>query len=512
MVSQPSTGPKILVKRLQVIGNTLVDQTKLQPVLDRYQGQELTFSELEVLVSDLAEVFRDAGWTVRAYLPEQDVVDGLVRVQIVQARFGQVRHEGEIPKPATSATLKAIIQAHQSSGTYLSAAAIDRALLIADDISGVYVSGNLQEGEQESETDLFIKASNKPRIEGNATVDNTGSRGTGPSRRVLNLNANSIVGAGDQVSTNWTETKASRYARIGWTLPVGMDGLKLGVNKSHLYYSVLQFQETVAPTGTSDTLGIEASYPLLRTRSQNLYVSFAIDEKQFTNYSEGEIKSDYSNRAKSLSVFGNSFDNWGGGGSNTGSLSFSNGLMNLDNSPNAPEVAVTTLTAGAYRKIRYAISRQQVLASDWSLYGSLSGQRALAGKNLDSSEKFYLGGSSGVRAYPSSEAGGGHGQMLNLELRWQVTARMLLTGFYDIGHVTMYPAKNLQDVTALNAYSLKGRGLSMAWQSEKGANFKVTVAKRIGQNPNANIETGNDSDGSLVKTRVWALLNLPFNF
>jgi hemolysin activation/secretion protein len=144
------------------------------------------------------------------------------------------------------------------------------------------------------------------------------------------------------------------------------------------------------------------------------------------------------------------------------------------------------------------------------LYGSLSGQVSRAGKNLDSSEKFYLGGSSGVRAYPSSEAGGGKGVMGNIELRWQPDARLMLAGFYDIGHVVMYPAKNLQDVTALNQYSLKGAGFSAAWQFDNGAALKVIWARRIGDNPNANIETGKDLDGSLVRTRLWTSFNLPF--
>jgi hemolysin activation/secretion protein len=501
---------KIVVQRFQINGNTLVPESKLQPLLERHQGQDMSFSEIEAMVSELTEIFKDAGWIVRAYLPDQDVLNGVVHIQIVQARFGQVLMDGEIPKPATPESLTRIIQSQQTSGTFLNSPAIDRALLIADDISGVYVNGNLKEGEQDSETDLVLKATPKPRIDGSALTDNTGSRGTGINRLMVSLNINSVVADGDQISNIWTETKASRYGRVGWTLPVGTDGLKIGANTSHLAYSVLQFEGAFAPTGTSDTKGMEASYPLIRSRSQNLYASFAMDEKHFKNYSEGQVKSDYQSRTKSLSFYGNSFDDWGGGGSNTGNLTFVNGFMNMDGSPNAAEVALTTQTGGAYRKIRYALSRQQVLVPEWSAYGSVSGQRARAGKNLDSSEKFYLGGSSGVRAYPSSEAGGGNGVMGNLELRWQMQPRLMLASFYDVGHVTLYPSLNQQDVTALNSYRLKGRGFSLAWQSEEGMSFKMILARRIGNNPAANIETGKDLDGSLVRTRLWSSLTLPY--
>jgi hemolysin activation/secretion protein len=171
---------------------------------------------------------------------------------------------------------------------------------------------------------------------------------------------------------------------------------------------------------------------------------------------------------------------------------------------------VTTQTAGAYRKIRYALSRQQVLAPEWSVYGAVSGQRSRGGKNLDSSEKFYLGGSSGIRAYPSSEAGGGNGLMGNFELRWQLQPRLMAASFYDVGSVTLYPGLNQQDVTALNKYTLKGKGYSLSWESEDGVAIKMIWARRIGANPAANIETGKDLDGSFVEKRLWASVTVPF--
>jgi hemolysin activation/secretion protein len=341
-------------------------------------------------------------------------------------------------------------------------------------------------------------------------MDNTGSRGTGASRFAYNLNFNSLFQIGDQLSGNTIQTEASQYLRFGWKVPVGLDGWTVGANMSQMRYRALQFQETVAPTGTSDTQGLEGVYPVIRSRSKNLYLSLALEDKRFLNYSEGQLKSDYSSRLRTLSFYGNSFDELGGGGANSGSIAFVNGYLNLDQSPNASEIATTTLTAGSFNKIRYALSRQQMLTSELSLIGSISGQVSSGGKNLDSSEKFYLGGSSGLRAYPSSEAGGGKGVMANLELRWQFLPDITLSTFYDAGHVVMYPSKNLQDVTALNEYSLKGRGISVAWQADDGATLKLILARRVGTNPNANIETGKDLDGSLIKNRAWIALNVPF--
>lgn len=65
---------------------------------------------------------------------------------------------------------------------------------------------------------------------------------------------------------------------------------------------------------------------------------------------------------------------------------------------------------------RFALLYLQAFNQGWSLYANLEAQSA--DKNLDSSEKFFLGGAQGVRAYPLGEAAGDEGAMATLELRY----------------------------------------------------------------------------------------------
>ena len=157
------------------------------------------------------------------------------------------------------------------------------------------------------------------------------------------------------------------------------------------------------------------------------------------------------------------------------------------------------------------MSRQQQLDSSVSLYTALSGQWAQ--KNLDSSEKFYLGGSTGVRAYPSSEGGGSKGQLLNIELRWQLPEGLNLVGFYDHGQVTQNVNNNYSGAPELNRFSLKGAGLSLGWRHASGLNLQATYARRIGQNPNAitnDVNRGADQDGTLHRDRFWLTASVAF--
>ena len=506
---QAKTGIIVTVKSFRFVGNTLVSNKKLTPVVASYLNRPLDFTQLQAAAAAIANAYREAGWIVRAYLPAQDIADGIVTIQIVEAVFGGIHINGDNPQRMSRDQIMRIFEAQQKVGMPLSADKLDRALLLADDLPGVTVGGILSEGRKERETDINLKLGDEPLAVGEVGADNTGARSTGSNRVTVNLNLNSPFKHGDLVSANVVHTQGSDYLRLDGNVPIGPDGWRTGINASALNYRLVAPEFTsLDANGTSDTVGLEATYPIIRSRLKNLYLNVNADNKTFNNLSSGAITTSYKADTLALGIEGNLFDNLWGGGANSASISLVDGVLNLDGSPNQAADATTTQTAGQFSKIRYSASRQQVITEKVSFFGSITGQQA--SKNLDSSEKFYLGGATGVRAYPANEAGGAEGQLANLELRWRLPRGFSFSGFYDYGQITINPNNNFTGASALNEYSLKGAGLSLAWQSEKGSTIKASYARRIGDNPNP-AATGTDQDGSFVRDRLWLWVTIPFS-
>ena len=504
----PPSGLIVNVKAFHFAGNSLIGSEQLAAVLATYLNRPLDFTQLQAAAAAVANAYREAGWIVRAYLPAQDIVDNIITIQIVEAVFGGVKLEGKPPLRINTAQLLDLFAAQQKTGEALNADALDRALLLADDLPGVAVTGSLQQGAQERETNLVIKLADEALLLGDVALDNTGARSTGSERLAANLNATSPLGFGDLLSVNALHTQGSNYLRLGYTAPLGSDGWRVGANASVLNYKLISPEfAALDGKGSSSTTGIELSYPVIRSRLKNLYFSANADRKSYDNQSNGASTTVYKTDSLSLGLSGNLFDNLGGGGANSASLVLSSGQLKLDGSPNQAADAASTQADGHFNKLRYSASRQQVLTDEFSLFAALSGQ--WAGKNLDSSEKFYLGGANGVRAYPSSEAGGALGQLLSVELRWRLAQGFNLTGFFDAGQVSVNANNNFTGAPMLNDYSLKGAGLALGWQSSAGLNLKATWARRIGDNPNPT-STGNDQDGSFVKDRVWLTASMAF--
>jgi hemolysin activation/secretion protein len=497
----------VIANAFQFSGNTLLSTPRLARAVAGFIGRPLGFADLQNAAIAVATAYRKAGWVVRVYLPQQDITSGVVTIQIIEAKFGTVRVDGQAKRVSID-RLKRMVDRSQAAGTPVNADALDRALLLIDDLPGVHATGSLSEGGTQGETDLVLAVKDGPQVTGDVTADNAGARFTGAARIIADASLNSPFGLGDRAEAVLLHSQGSDYQRVAYSLPVGSRGWRVGVNASHLTYDIVTREfRALDVNGKSTTVGLEASYPLLRARLANLYVSVNLDDKHFDNKSSGVTSTRYSIQNASVGLYGDSFDDLGGGGSNNVGATLVQGHDDLAGSPNEAADALTTDTAGSFRRFNLSASRHQFITEHVSLYTSLSGQAS--SKNLDSSEKFYLGGASGVRAYPANEGGGAEGLLLNLELRARLPSNFNATGFFDWGTVHINKDNNIIGAATPNTNTLKGAGVSIGWTANFGLNIKATLARRIGNNP-VPTSTGDDQDGSLTKNRIWLQASLPF--
>ncbi len=502
------------VDRFAFEGCTRLSAEQLEAIVAPYQGRQYDLDQLRQIADIVVDAYRDAGWLVRVSLPKQEVKDGVVTLRIVEATFGKTLVQGSQSR-LDPAVLQAMVEAAQATGQPVQAQSIDRALLLLDGIPGLNVVGNLIEGEQPGQTDLLLGVANRAGVNGDVTLDNTGSRSTGANRVLANLNVNSPLGLGDQIQLTGLKTQGSDFERLAWSAPVGVNGLRAGVHATRLAYKLVGDFASLNAHGSAMANGLDLSYPWLRSQSQNVYMSASYDAKRFDNNANGASASRYGLGVLNLALSASQSDDWQGGGLNNFSLGLSQGKVNLAGSANQATDASGPATAGSFSKLRAGLSRLQAISPSLNGYVALNVQRA--NKNLDSSERLYLGGAGGVRAYPTSEGGGADGQLLTAELRQQLDVGLTFTGFYDYGQVKAFKhntwangSGNLNSGTSPNDITLKGYGVSLAWTPQASTEMRATLARRIGSNPLATTGTGMDGDGTLTLTRLW--LNATYSF
>jgi hemolysin activation/secretion protein len=502
--AQPKTvrsgGATVIVTKFKWIGNSLYADPVLNRLTASAIGQPMDFAQLEEVAMAVANHYRAAGYVVQTKLPTQDIANGVVTIEVIEAKFGKVLMDRTTAKRVDAARIQATIEAFQPAGAYLNANNIDRAMAVLSDLAGIRVQGQLLPSAETGQTDFLVSMQDLPAVAIDTTADNAGARSTGQERISLALTLNSPLRLGDQLMAHAMTSKGSDYLRAAYRWPLGHAGWTMGINGSRMNYSSNLTTESAGVvsqlhlTGRADVVGLETMYPLARRNRYKLDAVIAWDVKKYTNQRDAQVDSMYETRSLNAGFQGQFLDAYAGGGFSTWQVTGTGGELTKKQG---------SLNEGRYYKLKYNFTRTQEMAPRWSWYAALNGQASKT--PLDASEKFYLGGMNGVRAYPSSEGGGSVGQLLNLEMRYRLGSNSTLFAFYDQGQVVVDPAST----AALNRWGLKGYGLGYGFVSAKGINLKAMVARRLGSNPNPT-STGQDQDGSLVLNRFWLSASVPF--
>ena len=86
-----AAGTKFAVNSLQVTGETRFSAAKLVAVSGFQPGQQFTLYDLQVMAAKITNYYNQRGYFVaRAYLPPQDITNGVVTIAVIEGRYGQV--------------------------------------------------------------------------------------------------------------------------------------------------------------------------------------------------------------------------------------------------------------------------------------------------------------------------------------------------------------------------------------------------------------------------------------
>lgn len=501
----------VFVREIRVEGSTHFNDAELRAVVADYFGRDLTLADLEAAALAVADYYRQHDLLARAWLPEQAVRDGVVTIRVLEGRFGQVDLDASTSSRLSADIARNRILYRAPVGEPLRPSAVDEAVAVLNETPGVVAKAALKPGRNLGETDVALKLEDMPLVSGLVMLDNAGTRSTGSARALGAVSLNNALGVGDQATINAVRSQYSTYGRLALSVPVHESGLTLGVNGAKLDYSLGESFTALDADGYAYTAGLTASYPIRRQQTFALTAMAGYDHKRLVNRALDIRTSDTRINAINAGLATTVADDWLGGGINQGSLTLllgradlaaNAGILQTDQS--GPKVN------GNYGKLLLSAARAQKLDDDTELGLSVAGQ--WSGRNLDSSEKFALGGSQGVRAYPSTEANGDEGAVAQLELRGRIDDSLQVAGFADSGVVRLN--KNAyadwQSVEGQpNIYWLHGIGVWVAWKPLDNLMLRGVLAQAIGPNPGHDAN-GNDSDGLHRRPRVWLSAVLSF--
>lgn len=521
------SAPRITVSGFAIEGAQLLPEPALQALLADLQGQALSMVELEQAVARIDRAYRDAGWYARVWLPPQDVTQGLVRIQVLEGRFGQASvqpaaQSAGTPLRADAAAVQRTVTAGLQAGQPLSAAKLERGLLLANDLPGIEATAVLQAGQATGSSDLLVEVADQPLLTGDVGISNYGQRTTGKGQLSGGLAVNNLSGRGDQLSLRMLGSAHLGSVQARYSLPLGYDGLRLAVWGSAMGYKLAGSYSELDAKGQAYSAGIGLSYPLLRQQARNLQLDVGLQHRRYDDDMLDTAVRRQRNEVVNLGLSGDFSDSLGGGGINWGSVQLLHGRLRMQASTGEiTQDAAGPNTRGSYTKLAWQASRLQNLAGwlgqGWQMQASASGQ--WANHNLGSAERMGLGGPDQVRAYPVNEAMGDEGLLLKLQLQRELGSALgggwQAQLFYDWGQIRQHHTtwQGWDGGRAMaNRYQLAGWGLGLRWSGQgawRGWQLQASIATPVGNNPAAS--QGRNSDGSSQRSsRGWLQLSRSF--
>ena len=501
-----SASLKVTVTQFRISGNRIYSDPELQPALKESLGKELDFEGLTEAANSVRAFYRANGYFLaQAYLPAQQIKDGVVEIAILEGRLGTIELK---PDPASRLRpdfARGILDQHLKEGDPITETGLERPLLLLSDLPNVVVSSEIGPSTKAiGAADLRVNVKESGGIiSGYADLDNAGNRFTGEWRTGVNVNANNLSGYGDQLSLRATLTnERMSFVRAAISAPVAYSGTRAGISIAQFDYSLQKDFAALGAHGSGTVTSLYALHPFIRTRNANLIGQISYENKLLKDRIDttNNIEDRKINTVK-LGLVGDLRDRLFGGALNSFSVSYTEGALEL-NPPSlaAADQGVTGLkTQGKFAKANFDVRRLQLITEDINLLVALSGQ--FADKNLASAEKMSLGGASGVRAYPTGQGIGDQGFLFSTELRYNVPKFQLwsgdvtFVGFYDAGRVKVSTSP-LATATTPNFIGISALGVGISVGKDNDFLLKTTLAWR-GENDVP------DADTVRREPRVW---------
>lgn len=514
-----AVGDSITINAIRFTGQqNQVSLFELDHLVADAKGQDLDFAGLLTLRDRVTDFFKAKGWILtRAYLPKQDVTEGVITIAIVPGVVSPSnpvvvnKLSDEFARQQTQ-LIEDMATARVTPGKPLQESKLNTAMLLINDLPGVTATSRLQTGQEQGSTEVVIDLEESKIITGMAWIDNHGSPSTGEYQGNLNLQWNNPTGSGDQTSLLIMANEGTSTGQLSYAAPIGADGDRLQASFNNMDYKVISGAGLSSNVkGHAQTMKLNWLSPQQRSSLTNRNVNIDLEHVKSKDFAQGQLLTQKEKNVVRLTYSGNHIDTWQRGGMSTWRLGASNGNLSLPVDSNNDQYGV----GGSYSKLTYRATRLQKLANNLNLFASINGQ--ISGQNLDGSEKFALGGPNAVRAYPGGEGSGDKGTVSSLELRYDMPTvtslgHLQIQTFYDYGRTQLHNDMKgipLTTATQKNQYSISGYGLGMTLSKQSAYQVKALWAKKSGDNPGRD-SNGNDADGYNNKQRFWIQANFWF--
>ncbi|MGB3738393.1 MAG: ShlB/FhaC/HecB family hemolysin secretion/activation protein [Pontixanthobacter sp.] len=436
-------------------------------IIQDYSARPVTGEELNTLADRIAGRARERGFVfATATIAPQSLDTGVLRVRLDEGRIDEIRIDGD-----DDAALRAQL-APLLDGGPATLDRIERQILLADDLAGVYVRRS--RFEREGDRGILIVEAFRSRYSGTIELENDGSQPIGPLRARLDFDANALLTPFDELdvtlSTVPLQPEELQFAKASYGMVVNSAGTQITAIGS---YSATEPGAYLADRdifGESWRAEIEISHAVVRSRNISVWAQASAELRDLRQERDGRLA-----RHDRIPVVRASLYSIARvlGGAMRGKITVSQGLDMFGATQEGDPLASRRDAPADFSSLSGWLEWETGLFGDVSL--ELGGRGQIAATPLLTTEDIGLGGTRFLRGYNFSERTGDNGVMGYGELRYDWVDPFLgIRNFELYAYADGGLADNLEDGRGGGSLASSGGGIRT--EITRDLDFDVEVA------------------------------------
>jgi len=406
------------LRSVEIEGSTVLHSDELQATYESRIDEDVTLSDVYQIAQAIQGLYNQKGYFLsRVFVPEQRIVGGQVRIGVVEGFIESIDFADGMSERAKS-RLRPYLN-RIASQRPLKRQTIERNLLLMNDLAGFQVSASISAGRQPGGAVLTVSVNRKlasPYFE----LNNWASETVGPVRMQGGVFLNSPFWYGERITiggaTALPEFRELANSLLQVAVPIGSSGLTVNTGVNYTETQPGANLRKFKLKGRSFNYSFGVSYPIIRSREQNLTFTMGFDLTNSTSETRflGPAIALYNDRVRTLQA-GIRYQGANALGVTGVSVEFSQGVDWFGTTFGGGKVPISRAN-GDPTAFTAKLDGLQVfsLPNNMSLSLSFTGQ--LASNGLLSTEQFGVGGPNFGSAYNFSQITGDAGYAMRLEL------------------------------------------------------------------------------------------------
>ncbi len=224
---------------VRVAGNTILQNDDIVNAVQEFVDKEVTSQDLNIITERINFLYFQRGYqTTSVIIPEQQINDGVVTVQIIENRLGDILLAGE--QGYRYETRLFLAQLYDLQNQIIHVPTLNERLGILSRLPGTKVTPRLvKRSDGASNLVLDLQSTENSY---SVSVANNGSKFTGENRVTLSASFNNLTGNSDNLRLGFIgsveELTHLNALTLSYSRPVGRNGGEIQFSGSNLKYSL----------------------------------------------------------------------------------------------------------------------------------------------------------------------------------------------------------------------------------------------------------------------------------